>query len=343
MHILKFANPEYLYLFALVPILIVLFIFFNLMKRRSVQKIGDLKLVKSMMPELSLKRSYLKFWLILVAICFGIITIARPQFGTKLSNTDKKGIELVIALDVSNSMMAEDIKPSRLEKAKQMLTRIIDSRNEDKVAIVVFAGQAYIQLPLTTDSQSAKIFLESISPDLVPVQGTAIGSAIDVSMTCFSSEEGLDRAIVVITDGESHEGDAEGAATRAADAGVHVNVVGIGTTQGGQIPVGGDWGYMKRDGDGNTVTTKLNEPMCQSIAKAGKGLYVQADNSNSALNSLQSELEKLRKKELEGNAYSEYDEKFYIFAWIMLILLFVEVCVFDKKNRLFKNVKLFKK
>ncbi|MFT3993895.1 MAG: VWA domain-containing protein [Dysgonomonas sp.] len=338
----KFANPEFLYLFFLIPIFILGFIYLNITKRKSVQKIGDLRLVKRMMPELSLKRSYLKFWLTLAAIGFGIILLARPQFGTKVDKIDKKGIELVIAIDVSNSMMAEDIVPNRLAKAKQMLTRIIDERRDDKVAIVVFAGESYIQLPLTADNQSAKIFLETIDPGLVPVQGTVLGTAIDMSMSCFSNDKDIDKAIVLITDGEGHEGNAEEAAARAADAGVHVNVVGIGSTQGSPIPIAPGSSNMRRDNAGQVVMTRLNEDMCQKIAKAGKGLYVHADNSNGALKSLQAELEKLQKKEIDGVAYSEYDEKFQIFAWAMLILLFVEICVFDKKNKIFRNIRLFK-
>lgn len=338
----KFANPEFLYLFALAPVFIIGFILLNIRKRKSVQKLGTLSFVKKMMPELSLKRSYLKFWLVLTAMGFGIIILARPQFGTKVDKVDKKGIELVIAIDVSNSMLAEDIKPNRLAKAKQILTRIIDERRNDKVAIVVFAGEAFIQLPLTADNQSAKLFLETIDPNLVPVQGTAIGTAIDLALTCFSNDKEIDKSIILITDGESHEGNAEEAAARAADQGIQVNVVGIGTTEGALIPVAEGSANMKRDSQGQPVMSRLNEEMCRSIAKAGKGLYTHADNSNSALKNLQAELDKLQKKEIDGVAYSEYDEKFQLFAWAMLILLILEVCIFDKKNRLFRNVRLFK-
>lgn len=338
----RFGNPEYLYLFFLVPVFIIGFILLNIAKRKAVEKIGVRSLVKQMMPELSLKRSYLKFWITLVAIGFGIIVLARPQFGTKVEKADNKGIELVIAIDVSNSMLAEDIKPSRLAKAKQILTRIIDERKNDKVAIVVFAGEAYIQLPMTADSQSAKLFLESINPTLVPVQGTAIGSAINISMNCFSNEKDIDKAIVLITDGEGHEGDAEQAAAQAAEKGVHVNVVGIGSLQGSPIPISEYNKDLKRDNEGNIVISKLNEVMCQTIAKAGKGLYAHADNSNRAVKELQDELEKLQKGEVEGMIYSEYDEKFHLFAWAMLILLLIEICIFDKKNRIFRNIRLFK-
>lgn len=338
----RFANPEYLYLFLIAPVLIIGFILLNILKKRSVMKLGDLKLVKMMMPELSLKRSYLKFWLILVALGFGVIVLARPQFGTKPEKVEREGIELVIAMDVSYSMLAEDVQPSRLQRAKQILTRIINERKNDKVAIVVFAGDAFIQLPLTADNASAKLFLETIDPSLVPVQGTAIGSAIDMSMRCFSSDETADKAIVLITDGESHEGGAEEAAKRAADHGIYVNVVGIGSSEGAFIPVNGRMNNVKRDSKGEPIVTKLNEEMCRQIAAAGRGMYTHADNSNSALKDLQSELDKLEKGEVEGMVYSEYDEKFSWFAWAMLILIIIEICVFDKKNKLFRNVRLFK-
>lgn len=338
----KFGNPEYLYLFFLIPVFIIGFILLNIAKRKAVERIGIRALVKQMMPELSLKRSYLKFWIVLVAIGLGIVVLARPQFGTKVETTDRKGIELVIAIDVSNSMLAEDISPNRLAKAKQILTRVIDERRDDKVAIVVFAGEAYIQLPMTADSQSAKLFLESINPGLVPVQGTAIGNAISTSINCFSNDKDIGKAIVLITDGEAHEGNAEQVAEQAISQNIHVNVVGIGSLQGSPVPVSEYSTSMKRDNNGNIVVSKLNEAMCQSIAKAGKGLYTHADNSNSAVKELQAELEKLQKGEVDGMVYSEYDEKFHLFAWGMLILLFIEICIFDKKNRIFRNIRLFK-
>jgi Ca-activated chloride channel family protein len=338
----RFANPEYLYLLIILPFLIGGFILLNIKKRKDVQKLGNLKLIKRLMPELSLKRSYLKFWLIFATIVAGIVLVARPQFGTKVEKVDKQGIELVIAIDVSNSMLARDVNPDRLSRAKQILQRIIDERNNDKIAIVVFAGEAYVQLPMTTDIQSAKIFLDNINPSLVAVQGTVIGSAINIAMNSFTSDKDIDKSIILITDGESHEGNGVEMAEQAASAGVQVNVVGIGSPQGAPVPVSATSNDVKKDNEGNPVVTKLNEEMCRQIAEAGKGMYVRADNSNNALKSLQAELEKLKTKNIEGVAYSEYDEKFQFFAWVMLILLIVEICVFDKKNRLFRNVRLFK-
>lgn len=338
----RFGHPEYLYLLFTLPFLIIGFIYLNIKKRKDVEKLGNLRMIKRFMPELSLKRSYLKFWLTFAAIVFGIIVLSRPQAGTKAEKTERKGIELVIAIDVSNSMLARDIKPDRLSKAKQILTRIIDERRDDKVAIVVFAGEAFVQLPMTADNQSAKIFLESIDPTLVPIQGTVIGSAINIGMNSFTSEKDIDKAMIIITDGESHEGNAVEMAAEAAAQGIQINVVGIGTTEGAPIPINQYSNELKKDSEGEIVVSKLNEAMCKEIAQAGKGTYAHADNSNSALKSLQSELDKLQKKEYDGVAYSEYDEKFQIFAWIMLILLLIEVCVFEKKNKIFKNIKIFK-
>ncbi|MDL2215071.1 VWA domain-containing protein [Dysgonomonas sp. OttesenSCG-928-M03] len=337
----RFANPEYLYLLFVLPVMIAGFIFLNINKLKAVKKLGELKLVKRLMPELSLKRSYLKFWLIFAAVVMGIVIVARPQFGTKVEKMDKKGIELVVAIDVSNSMMARDVQPSRLAKAKQILSRIIDERRNDKVAIVVFAGQAFVQLPMTSDIQAAKIFLDNINPSLVPVQGTVIGSAINIAMNSFTSDREVDKSIILITDGEGHEDNAVEMAEKVASSGIQINVVGIGTVEGAPVPVSETGNDMKKDMSGTVVVSKLNEQMCKEIAQAGKGMYVLADNSNNALKSLQAELDKLQRKNSEDISYSDYDEKFQFFAWAMLILLFVEICVFDKKNRLFRNVRLF--
>lgn len=338
----RFANPEYLYLLFLLPLMAGGFIYLNIRKLNAVKKLGDLALVKRLMPELSLKRSYLKFWLVFAAVVFGIIVLARPQFGSKVEKIDKRGIELVIAIDVSNSMLARDVQPDRLARAKQILTRIIDERKNDKVAIVVFAGEAFVQLPMTSDIQAAKIFLDNINPSLVPVQGTVIGSAINIATNSFTSDKEVGKSIILITDGEGHEDNAVEMAKHAHSAGIQINVIGIGSEGGAPIPVSAASSEMKKDMAGNVVMTKLNEAMCREIAQAGEGMYVLADNSNNALKKLQEQLDKLQKKSIDGVAYSEYDEKFQFFAWAMLILLLIEVCVFDKKNRLFRNVRLFK-
>ena len=339
----RFAHPEFLYLFIALPFVFAIYIYLNIKKRKDVSKIGTLHLVKQMMPELSLKRSYLKFWIVFTALILGVVLVSGPQFGTKVETLEKRGIELVIAIDVSNSMLARDVKPDRLSRAKQILSRIIDARKDDKVALIVFAGEAYVQMPLTSDTQSAKLFLNSIDPSLVPVQGTFISKAIELGMNSFSSDKDVDKAMILITDSEDHEGDAIEIAKRAGDAGIMVNVIGIGSVAGSPIPESQYSNSYKTDTEGNIVVTKLNEEMAREIAKSGKGLFVHADNTNTAMNALEAELDKLQKKDLGGFAYSDYDEKFPIFAWMLLILLVVEVCIFDKKNRLFRNIKIFKR
>ncbi|OPZ30898.1 MAG: von Willebrand factor type A domain protein [Bacteroidetes bacterium ADurb.BinA174] len=338
----KFANPEYLYLFIAMPFLVALYIYLNIRKRNDVKKLGVLTTIKKMMPELSLKRSYLKFWLIFAALCTGIIMIARPQFGTKVENVEKEGIELVIAIDVSNSMLARDVSPDRLTRAKQILSRIIDVRKNDKVALIVFAGEAYVQMPLTSDTQSAKLFLNTIDPSLVPVQGTAIGEAINLGVNSFSSDQDVDKAMILITDGEDHEGNANEAAKQASDAGIMVNVIGIGSVEGTPVPDSEYSNNYKSDSEGQVVVSRLNEQMAQEIAQNGRGLYVQADNSNTAIRALETELNELETKKTTSLSYSEYDEKFPFFAWILLIILIIEFLIYEKKNPLFKNIRLFK-
>ncbi len=338
----RFENSEFLYLFIAIPFVIALYIYLNIKKRNDVRSMGFLPTIKQMMPELSLKRSYLKFWLIFAALCSGIFMIARPQFGTKVENVEKEGIELVIAIDVSNSMLARDVSPDRLSRAKQILSRLIDVRKNDKIALVVFAGEAYVQMPLTSDTQSAKIFLNSIDTDIIPVQGTAIGDAINLSMNSFSSDKDVDKAIILITDAEDHEGNAFEVAKQVADAGIMVNVIGIGSIDGTPIPESKNSDKYKADSNGQVVVTKLNEQMAQEIARNGKGIYIQADNSNSAINALETALSELQSKKNISLSYSEYDEKYIIFAWIMLLILLIEILVYDKKNPIFKNVRLFK-
>lgn len=338
----RFENPEYLYLFIAMPFLVALYIYLNIRKRNDVKKLGVLSTVKKMMPELSLKRSYLKFWLIFAALCTGIIMIARPQFGTKVENVEKEGIELVIAIDVSNSMLARDVSPDRLSRAKQILSRIIEVRKNDKVALIVFAGEAYVQMPLTSDTQSAKLFLNTIDPSLVPVQGTAIAEAITLGVSSFSGDQDVDKAMILITDGEDHEGNANEAARQASDAGIMINVIGIGSVEGTPVPESEYSNNYRTDSGGQVVVSRLNEQMAQEIAQNGKGLYVQADNSNTAVRALETELNELETKKTTSLSYSEYDEKFPFFAWILLIILIVEFLIYDKKNPLFKNIRLFR-
>lgn len=336
----RFANPDFLFLLALLPVLIAFYIYAIIRKKKAIKSWGNPVLMSQLMPDESLKRQHLKYWLLFGAITIVIFIIAGPQFGSKLETVKRNGVEIMVCLDVSNSMLAEDVSPNRLDKAKQMLSKLTDGFTNDKVGLIVFAGDAFTQLPITSDYISAKMFLSSINPAMVSTQGTAIGAAINLATRSFTPNEASDKAIILITDGENHEDDAVGAAKNAAEKGIHVNIVGMGLPKGAPIPLEGSNNYMK-DKEGNVVITQLNETMCQEIAAAGKGLYVRADNTNSALKTLQKEIEKMNKSELDSKVYSEYDEQFQMLAWIALFILIVEFFVLSRKNQIFKKVKLF--
>ena len=267
--------------------------------------------------------------------------LAAVKFGAKLDTVKRQGIEAIIALDISNSMLAQDVQPSRLEKAKRIVSQLVDKMENDKVGMIVFAGDAFTQLPITSDYVSAKMFLESISPSLISTQGTDIRAAIDLAMKSFTPNEGVGRAIVLITDGENHEGGAIEAAQEAAKKGVHVFVLGVGSPDGSPIPVEGS-NEFRRDKDGNVVVTRLNEDMCREIARAGGGMYVRVDNTNNAERALNAEISKLAKADVETQVFTEFNEQFQVLAWLALILLAVEAMLLNRKNPLFKNVKLFK-
>lgn len=336
----RFSNPEYLYLLTLIPAIILLFLVINIRQRKRLKAFGDPTLLAQLMPDVSNRRPLLKFILQVTAISICMVMIAGPEFGSKLEKSKRQGAELMIALDVSNSMMAQDIQPNRLAKAKQILSKLVDKLKDDKIGLVVFAGDAFTQLPITSDYVSAKMFMNTISPELVPTQGTAIGEAIGLCMKSFPPKGEAERAIILITDGENFEDDATEAAKDAQKEGVKVHVVGLGLEQGSPIPVANSSDFRK-DKDGNVVITKLNEKMCQDIAAAGNGIYVRSDNSNAALKILEAQLDKMTKANLESAVYSEYDEQFGGLAWIVLILLLADLFIMQRKNKRLRNVRLF--
>ncbi len=336
----RFAHPEFLFLLLLIPLLITVFIYTTILKNRNIKKFGNPELIAQLMPNVSAFRPKVKFCIQLFSILLLVIVLAQPQFGTKVENSKRKGIEVMIALDVSNSMMAQDVQPSRLEKAKQVLSKLIDGMTDDKIGLVVFAGDAYTQLPITADYVSAKMFLSSISTQMVQRQGTAIGSAIDLAIKSFGPKERTGRAIIVITDGENHEDDAVGAAKLATENDIVVHVIGMGKSDGAPIPVPGTMSFWK-DKDGNVVVSKLNEQMCKEIAVAGKGLYVHADNSNSAYRIITSQLDKMAKSDIKTSVFSEYNEQFQSFALLALLLLLTDFFIFDRKNKRLTKIKIF--
>ena len=338
----RFGEPTYLYLLLLLPFLAAFYLYSNYRRRRNIRRFGDPELLAQLMPDVSKYRPDVKFWLVFAAIGLFAVLLARPQFGSKLETVKRQGVEVMIALDISNSMLAQDVQPSRLEKAKRLVAQLVDKMENDKVGMIVFAGDAFTQLPITSDYISAKMFLESINPSLISKQGTAIGAAINLATRSFTPQEGVGRAVIVITDGENHEGGAVEAAKAAAEKGIQVSVLGVGMPDGAPIPVEGTNDF-RRDRDGNVVVTRLNEQMCQEIAQAGDGIYVRVDNSNAAQKVIAQEINKMAKADVETQVYTEFNEQFQAVAWIILLLLLAEMLILERKNPLFRNIHLFKK
>ena len=338
----RFEDPIYLWLLVLIPILaLVRFISYRNQRKR-LRKFGDPSLLKELMPDVSRFRPSVKFWLLLGALALMIVMLARPQMGTKINHEKRVGIETIIAMDISNSMRAEDIIPSRLDRSKMMIENLVDHFSNDKIGLIVFAGDAFVQLPITSDYVSAKMFLSSIDPSMIATQGTDIARAIEMATHSFTQEEGIGKAIIVITDGEDHEGGALQAAEAAKDAGMRVYVLGVGSVNGAPIPIPGTGGYMT-DRSGNTVMSALNEDMCKQVAQAGGGAYIHVENNSAAQQQLDSELDKLAKKETTTTIYSEFDEQFQAVGVLVLLMLIIEICVLDRRNPLLKNLSLFKR
>ena len=337
---LRFEDPIYLWMLLIIPILVLMRFIVWRKRKRNLRKFGDPSLLKEMMPDVSKYRATIKFCLLLSAITILIFMIARPQVGSKISHEKREGIEVLIALDISNSMLAQDVIPSRLEKSKLLIEDLVDHFTNDKVGLVVFAGDAFVQLPITNDYVSAKMFLQNINPSLITTQGTDLARAISLSQSCFTQREHIGRAIIVITDGEDHEGGALEAAREAYKKGINVFILGVGTSKGAPIP-DGNGGYLK-DNSGQTVLSALNEQMCQQVAKAGNGVYIHVDNTSDAQERLNKELSKLQSGISDTVVYSEYNEQFQIFGIILLLLLIVETILLESRNPLFKQINLFR-
>jgi len=343
MQLFRFANPEYLYLLLALPLLVLFFVINEYRRRKAFRRLGDVAVIKKLLPDLSKYRPSVKFIFQISAVVLAIIMLARPQFGSKIEEIKRQGVEVIIALDVSNSMLAEDIQPNRLERAKQAISRLVETLDNDKIGLIVFAGDAYTQIPVTTDYISAKMFLSTISPDMVPKQGTAIGSAIDLGIRSFSPGAGKSKAMIIITDGENHEDDPVAKAKEASAEGIVIHTIGIGSAEGVPVAVSqnGRKDYLK-DAEGNTVITKLDENILKEIAVAANGKYVRANNSNIGLDQIFGDIRKLKKQELEGKMYSEYNDQFQIFAGAALLLLLADFLIMDRKNRRLSNLRIFK-
>lgn len=325
-----FAQAQYLYLLLLVPVFPVLYALARLLRRRRIRRLGDEVLVTRLMPSASAAKGWVRISLFSLAFFFFVLGLARPQIGAKLVEKKTKGAEIMIVLDVSNSMLAEDYSPNRLERAKLAISRIVDKLDGDRIGLIVFAGKAFVQLPITTDYVSAKMFLSSISPESVQAQGTAIGEAITTAIKSFSAQSEKSRAIIVITDGENHEDDPVAAASQAAEMGIRVYTIGVGSPQGKPIPVDGG---LLRDKDGEIVVTRLDEKTLEEVAGAGNGAYVRATNGEFGLAPILSGIKSLDEEEFNSVVFEEYDEQYMYFFAIALALFTVEILIGSRKAK----------
>lgn len=343
MEMFRFAHPDYLWGLLLIPGLAALFVFARILRKRALKKFGETGIMEQLMPSVSVSRPIIKFILLMLALSMFILGAARPQFGSKLKKVKRQGVEIMIALDVSNSMMAEDIKPNRLERAKRAIDRLISKLKNDKIGLIVFAGDAYMQLPITTDYNSAQLFLASVTPEIVPKQGTALGAAIGMAVRSFTPNPESSKAIIIISDGENHEDDPVSAAQEAHKNGIVVHSIGMGLPQGAPIPViTGGQGEYRRDRDGNVVITRLDEVTLQKTSAAGGGIYLRANNAQVGLDELFDEINKMQKTEMDARTFSEYEEQFQYFFAAGLILLLLELLILERKNKYLKRIKLFK-
>ena len=343
----SFANPEYLYLLILIPVIFGLFLLSRMIRAKNIRKYGNPALLEAQMPDVSKYKPWIKISIQLVALALIVIILARPRAmgNSKAETINVQGIEVMVALDVSNSMLASSTDDpngiSRLQQAKLLLEKLIDKLGNDKVGLIVFAGDAYTQIPITADFVSAKMFLSNIEPSMVPTQGTAIGAAIKMAANSFTADDKIQKSIILITDGENHEDDAVEAAKDAHDKGIQINVLGVGTPKGAPIPIGGKGNYMK-DESGNIVITQPNEQIAQDVANAGKGIYVSGTNRD-ALTVLDARLKELSKSNISKNVFSPNDEQFPVFAWVALALLICDIFVLDRKISWLKNINFFSK
>src|SRR5690554_6412818 len=340
---MKLDRPEMMAVFAAGPVVSLLFLLMFWWKKRALSKFSSPEMLKHLAPMLSTGKPVFKFVFFRLALFFLTIALVNPQIGSKMTEVKQEGIDLMIAIDVSNSMVSEDIKPNRLERARRGIAQLIDKLYGDRVGIIVFAGDAYVQLPITTDFSAARMFLNTITTDIVPVQGTSIGAAINRSMESFDFDNGAHKAIIVISDGEDHEAAALEAAKKAAEKNVMIHTIGMGTAQGGPIPIynGRNQTGYKKDKEGRTVITRLDEKMLQDLATAGNGQFVRASTAQMGINVLLEEIDSMNKTEFGTVSYAEYEDRFQVFLIIALVLLLIEQLVSERRSKWREKFKLF--
>jgi Ca-activated chloride channel family protein len=341
---LRFAHIDILWGLVAIPVFIFLFLEISSWKNKAIKKLGDREVVKQMMPDVSFSRPWLKFVIFVLAYTLCIVGAADPQMGSKVEEVKRKGADLMILLDVSNSMLAQDLAPSRLENAKRAIAQLIDNLHDDRIGLIVFAGQAYVQLPITTDYSAAKLFLNTINTNMVPTQGTAIGAAIELGMKSFDFKDGTGKAMIIITDGENHEDDAVAAAKNATAQDVSIHVIGVGSVEGAPIPYyqdGQQMGYRMEEDGKTQVLSKLSEDMCKEIAAAGNGAYVRATNASSGLSLVMDQIGKIQRKTVDSKSFKDYEDRFQFFLGIAFLLLVVEFFISNRKSQRLSNLKLF--
>ena len=345
-NVLRFEHPEYLYWLILIPVLVIIYILFRVGQRKRFERFANIGMRDDLVPTYSGRRANLKFVVFLLALSCMILALANLQSGSKMEEVKREGIDLYIAIDVSNSMNAEDIVPSRLERSKQAINKLISELKGDRIGMIVFADKAFVQLPITTDYSAAKMFLSTINTSLVASQGTAIAEAINLAVKSFSDEDHA-KAIVIISDGEDHENDAAvKAAQDAAKLGIRIYTIGMGLAEGAPIPEYNQYGHQtgyRKDKNGNTIITRLDEQMLQKIASAGNGIYVRASNSNVGLEKIYDDINKMDKSEIEAKVFTDYEDQFQWFVGAAIVLLLIEMLISSGKRGWEKKFNIFEK
>lgn len=343
MDVLRFENQEFFYLFLTIPLLLFLFWMARWRKARKLYRLGQHALITRMLPMQSRVRPWVKTSMFLLAISFLVMAAVNPQIGYSTEEVKLEGVDIVVALDVSRSMLAEDIRPNRMERAKMAVSRLIDQLENDRVGIVIFAGSAVTQVPVTSDKEAAKMILRTVNTNSIQIQGTAIGSALERSIASFSPNQDKSRVIILVSDGENHQDDPLPVAARAAEMGITIHTVGIGTSQGAPIPVyrNNQLSGFLRDAQGNTVISRFDEPMLRAIAQKGNGTFQTGAGADLGLNKILENIREMEQEQFESTRFAEYESRFHYFVALALILLLWETLVFERKNKWLQKIKLF--
>ncbi len=335
----RFANQQYLYLIAILPLMWLMFVMASHNRRKRLAKFGNPEIMKLLMPNVSRGRVRFKFILLLCSLFFLFLALARPQFGSKLREERSRGVEMMLVVDVSNSMLVEDFEPNRLERTKYAINRLFETLDQDRVGVIAFAGDAEVQLPITSDYRMAQAYTSRLSTTSVTTQGTDVGKAIDLALLSYSDRENTSRVMILVTDGENHDQNAVDAAQRAKMQGIKIYTIGIGTPQGAPISIGGE--FLK-DSDGEIVVSKLNEDMLREISAITEGAYIRASNQSIGLTEITDEINKLERSELSTVQFEEFNEQFQWMLAIALLMILIEVIVLGHKNPALERFNIFK-